>query len=163
MNNPWFVSDLHIGHTNIIRYCNRPFESVEEMDQAIVNNWNRFVIETDVVYCLGDMAFHNYERLGELKGIKKLIPGNHDHEREKKIFPYFDEILDELSYVKVGDLKLVLCHYPLESWKRDCRYHLHGHSHGESRDVTRRMDVGIDATKLYRPIRLDEILEKIGV
>lgn len=162
MSKLWFVSDMHFGHANIIKYCQRPFESVEEMDQSLVDRWNQVVAAEDTVYCLGDMAFHNYHRIGELKGRKHLVPGNHDHEREKKVYPYFETVMDELSYIKVEGVKVVLCHYPLESWKRDCRIHLHGHSHGESRKVKWRMDVGVDATRLYRPLSWSELMSRVS-
>ena len=154
----WFVSDIHFGHNNIISYCQRPFSSVEEMDQTLVDNWNAVVSPTDAVYCLGDMAFHNYERISQLKGRKILIPGNHDHERAKKVFPHVQEVADEITYLKISkELRFVLCHYPIESWRREYKIHLHGHSHGTSMRRMNRLDVGIDATKLYRPINIDEL------
>ena len=162
MSDIWFVSDLHFGHNNIISYCQRPWTSVEEMDQALVDNWNEFVRGNDIVYCLGDMAFHNYDRIGQLNGIKVLVPGNHDHERHKKVFPHVQEVRPELTYIKLGkDSRFALCHYPIESWRREYPMHLHGHSHGASITRHNRLDVGIDATKLYRPIHLDEVHELI--
>lgn len=164
MGEIWFVSDLHFGHNNVISYCQRPFTSVEEMDQTLVDNWNKTVAGNYKVYCLGDMAFHNYERISELNGIKFLIPGNHDLERSKKIFPHFQEVCPELHYLKVSkEKRFVLCHYPIESWRREYPMHLHGHSHGTSVKRHNRLDVGVDATRGYRPIHIDEITSLIAL
>jgi calcineurin-like phosphoesterase family protein len=172
MSDTWFVSDMHFGHTNIIAYCNRPFNSVEEMDQALVENWNKAVKPTDVVWHLGDWAFHNYEHIGQLNGFIRSVPGNHDHERAKKILPYLPNgFEEEVVYLKIDkEHRFVLSHYPYEAWRREYRYHLHGHTHGMTGEgyagyrgpMPNRLDVGIDATKLYRPIHLDEVMERLN-
>ena len=69
----FFISDLHFDHANIIRYCNRPFKSKEEMNRAIIKNWNSTVKDKDSVYILGDVAFGRGHRsidfwLKKLKG-----------------------------------------------------------------------------------------------
>src|ERR1035437_9102800 len=77
----YFTSDLHFWHANVIKYCNRPFESVEIMNEAMVKNWNEVVKPEDTVYCLGDfsMAFRSVEIYSmRLNGTKYLVPGNHD-------------------------------------------------------------------------------------
>lgn len=158
----FFVSDTHFGHRNIISHCQRPFASVEEMDEALVENWNKTVHPNDTVYHLGDWAFSNYERIGQLNGCIHTVPGNHDHERLKKLQPYLTNILPEVHYLKVDrTLGFVLCHYPFETWRREYRYHLHGHTHGTGVPRENRLDVGVDATRLYRPINLDEVLTLI--
>src|SRR5580704_742356 len=83
MPNTWFTADFHLGHTNIIRYCSRPFATVEEMDQAIVERLNASVKPNDVLYFLGDFCMGNqirvraYRRRIECKKIF-AVPGNHD-------------------------------------------------------------------------------------
>ncbi len=171
MRDTFFVSDMHFGHNNIIKYCNRPYTNVETMDDALVQNWNHIVGPHDTVYHLGDWAFHNYERIGELRGRIISIPGNHDQEREKKILPFLaNGFTEEIHYLKINkELRFVLCHYPLETWNRHFKFHLHGHTHGMTGDgysgyrgnIPNRLDVGIDAIKLYRPIHLEEVLELI--
>lgn len=77
----YFTSDHHFWHTNVIRYCNRPFTSVEEMNEALIKNWNDVVAPEDEVYYLGDfsMAARPVEiYTTRLNGIKYLVPGNHD-------------------------------------------------------------------------------------
>ena len=77
------ISDTHLNHTNIIKYCNRPFSSVEEMNKAIIDNWNNTVGPDDYVYMLGDFCLGGVETVKELcsqlNGHKILIKGNHDH------------------------------------------------------------------------------------
>ena len=78
----WFISDSHFGHEGAIKYCMRPYKSIEEMDEALIHNWNSVVKHTDNVYHLGDLSFHKPARtleiLSLLKGHKHLILGNHD-------------------------------------------------------------------------------------
>jgi len=78
----WFSSDMHLGHAGVIKFCNRPFETVEEMDEAIVDKWNKTVRGTERVYVLGDVSFHNPKvgvpLLRRLNGEKILVLGNHD-------------------------------------------------------------------------------------
>lgn len=78
----WFTSDLHFGHRNIIKFCNRPWETVEEMDKALIENWNSVVGKNDIVFDLGDFAFApNWrwkEIISQLNGKHYLILGNHE-------------------------------------------------------------------------------------
>lgn len=78
----FFTSDLHFGHKNIIRFDNRPFSTVEEMDEALIRNWNAKVSDEDTVYVLGDISWYNDAKTSEiinsLHGHKILIKGNHD-------------------------------------------------------------------------------------
>jgi calcineurin-like phosphoesterase family protein len=158
----FFVSDTHFGHANIIDYCNRPYVNVEEMNDAMVRNWNGVVSPKDTVYHLGDVAFNNYEHIERLNGKIKLVPGNHDLQREKKVFYLFDEVLPELTYLKLDKLRrFVLCHYPLESWRREYTYHLHGHAHGTAGVKHNRLDMGVDATKLMRPEHIDDVMQRM--
>lgn len=160
--NTFFVSDTHFGHTNIIKYCKRPYASVEEMNQKLEENWNAIVRKEDLVYHLGDVAFHNFEIIPRLNGRIKLVPGNHDLERAKKVLHLFDEVLPELTYLKLSlERRFVLCHYPIESWRREYRYHLHGHAHGTSVQRPWRMDVGIDATGVMAPMHVDDVIQSL--
>src|SRR5271169_1776785 len=85
----YFSSDDHFWHNNVIRYCNRPYSSVEQMNEDMVLKWNSVVKPEDTVYCLGDfsLAFRAVETFtARLMGKKKLVPGNHDfcHSYHKK-------------------------------------------------------------------------------
>lgn len=156
----WFTSDLHLGHARIIELCQRPFSSVEEMDEAIIARWNERIAPTDIVWCLGDFAFgtaHATAALARLKGRKMLITGNHDH-RDVRRGPGWEEVLP--YHLLIGQLnEFVLFHYPIEEWHNQRRgaIHLHGHQHNK-KPVTarRRVDVGVDAND-FRPWSIDEI------
>ena len=77
----WFTSDLHFGHRNILKFCKRPWDTVEEMDEGLIQNWNRVVGKDDLVFNLGDFAFATNGRwkelLSQLNGHHYLILGNH--------------------------------------------------------------------------------------
>ena len=65
-NMKYYISDLHFDHTNVIKFDNRPFKDVEEMNNALIHNWNSVVKKNDIVYVLGDFCFGNTERTNEL-------------------------------------------------------------------------------------------------
>lgn len=72
MSKKFYISDLHLGHNNIIRLDNRPFKNMTEMETTIINNWNSVVSDNDQVYILGDMFWNNDkapEILDKLKGV----------------------------------------------------------------------------------------------
>lgn len=158
----WFTSDTHYGHSNIIKYSERPFSSVEEMDQAMIDNWNMFVDHDDEVYHLGDFAYADVGRMKEiiyqLKGKKYFLPGNHDRE-------FFSHELRTLGGCAIQNLHelrikdkdaydkkmqmIVLCHYSLRVWNKSHfgSWNAYGHSHGSLFDdpTLLSMDVGVDS------------------
>ena len=116
----WFIADTHWGHGSIIRFCYRPFQSLFEMDDALIKNWNAVVGPNDLVYHLGDVAFQKPDRyLNNLNGEMFLIAGNHDkgkvmkHPRWRKVVPYM-----ELTLQEHGKQKIVLSHYAFETWNK---------------------------------------------
>jgi|694.fasta_scaffold16863_20 calcineurin-like phosphoesterase family protein len=126
----WVISDLHLGHANIIRYCNRPFETVEQMNRTIIDNWNSVVHKDDIVYFLGDFCFgrpgnevsRSYRSM--LNGTIHLIRGNHDKFIDESIF---ESVQDEL-YLDIDGKKIYLCHYPDRTPDHFDLY-LYGHVH----------------------------------
>lgn len=115
----YFTSDLHLGHRNIIRLCNRPFATIEEMDETLIRNWNAKVTNGDTVYILGDLLFRNEkpaeEYLKQLKGKKHLIIGNHDRDWVKKCnLEDFFESVNNLHFISDGKRQMTLCHYRKE-------------------------------------------------
>ena len=86
----WFTADTNFVHARIIALANRPFHDVREMDEALIRNWNDRVQPNDVVWHIGDFAFGNdAARLDEifarLNGIKHLVPGNHDDDKDETL------------------------------------------------------------------------------
>src|ERR1700681_4171088 len=119
----WFTSDTHFGHTNIIKYCTRPFTDAGEMDRVIVANWNELVQPTDIIYHLGDFAFASPERakhiVSNLNGHKVLILGNHDRSGHKMAEWGFNEVHQSLQIELEGGLKANLSHYPYKGTPDD--------------------------------------------
>lgn len=94
-----YIADTHLGHDNIRRMSNRPFDTVEEMDKTIINNWNSRVTDHDDIYILGDFSYKCEDPISyleQLKGRKHLIIGNHDNKllKNTNCRNYFVEIVD---------------------------------------------------------------------
>jgi|SRR5579859_2838051 len=172
--NVLFSSDMHYSHQNIIKYCDRPFSTVEEMNEQLIANWNGVVSRNDVVYCLGDMFFCDLSKarsiMHRLNGTKRLVLGNHDKiiRREPTLQALFDKILPDLHEETINGVRFIMCHYPLLTWNK-AHYgsiNLHGHQHNKQAITAidrRRYDVGVDANG-YMPVKLENIvaqLEKI--
>lgn len=171
--NIWFSSDLHFGHANIIKYCNRPYNSVEEMNESLIANWNFRVQPEDTIYILGDVFFCDIasakQIMHRLNGKKRLVLGNHDKliRNQTPLQQLFEKIYPDLWHETIEGTCVALCHYPLLTWHRAHHgsYMLHGHCHNTIPfDPTRRrLDVGVDAQG-YAPIHWSEIkrrLEKV--
>ena len=101
MANTFFTADLHLGHTKVIQYDNRPFLTVWDMWTTIRDNWNATVTNSDIVYNLGDTAFGSpgftYELIKQLNGYKVLIRGNHDGSMERAKKLGFDDVQDSMT------------------------------------------------------------------
>ena len=171
MSKRYYTADLHLGHVNILKYCQRPWATIEEHDQALIDNWNKKVGKNDLVYVVGDFTMiTNNEKIiayaKQLHGQLYLIKGNHD----KNNYP--PDIFKEIVWYKeIHDehRKIILFHYPIEFWQgayaKDIRgeqqklpsVHLHGHSHTLATVRPNRFDVGIDAQN-YEPVTLEELL-----
>lgn len=170
----YFTSDTHFGHANIIKYCKRPFSSVEEMDNTLIANWNSVVQPDDEVYHLGDFTFYKdaqkiHNILKRLQGSKFFIWGNHDKQFDKypALLEHFVWDMDYYELKTPGNPPVVLLHYPILVWNgaHHGAIHLHGHDHGgvDYLDrVTTRMDVGVDAEgNNYLPVSLDEVVRRM--
>lgn len=167
----YFTSDQHFGHFNIIRLCDRPFETVEAMDEAMLSKWNAKVKDSDTVYILGDLFFRAAKVapiLKALNGRKHLIVGNHDSSWMNKVkaTDYFASI-ETLKEVDVDGRHLTLCHYPMLSYPQARRgYMVYGHIHNNIRDdywplIARRsrmLNAGADVNN-FEPVTFDEMVE----
>lgn len=129
----FYISDTHFGHSNIIRYDNRPFFSTEEMDGDMIRRWNDTVGDDDTVYILGDFSWHPADKtktiLECLSGHKILVKGNHDRV-SSQIASQFVKVCDYLEITDGGE-RVVMSHYPILFWNGQSRdtVHLYGHVH----------------------------------
>jgi calcineurin-like phosphoesterase family protein len=180
----WFTSDWHLGHANIIRYCNRPFRDVDHMREEIIARHNAVVSPGDDVYNLGDFALnakHVRDVLSRLNGTQRLAPGNHDecHPMHKKHVAATKKYL-EFGFASIEEMfsfpEFLATHLPYHGepeghaaerfpvWRPiDCgRWLLHGHRHSspDSRVRGRMIDVGVDAWD-YAPVSHETILRTI--
>jgi len=129
----FYISDTHFGHSNIIKFDNRPFKTAEEMDEELIDRWNNVVGDKDTVYILGDFSWYKEDEtakiLDQLYGNKVLIKGNHDR-ISPKVSSRFVKICDYLEK-KDGNEHIILSHYPILFWNRQFydSVHLYGHVH----------------------------------
>ena len=137
----YYIADIHFRDKTIFDKCKRPFKSIEEMEETIINNWNKRVKDNDIVYVLGDLAKDDdmsaIEIFAKLRGHKQLITGNHDE-------PLLGEIKKSCLFesIKFIDLivdnnrKVCVCHYPLMDWMEFNRKGIlvYGHIHNKTID-----------------------------
>ncbi len=183
-----FTADTHLGHSNIIKYTNRPFADVKEMDTELVKRWNEVVGPYDVVYHLGDFCLgkgkeaHDY--FVRLNGQIKVLgyPWHHDRGwilrrpntqihlgasgyysrsgHKVKILPPM-VVLEFKEFSKTRFPKAItLCHYQLNRWDRRHygSWHLFGHSHGKVKGEGLSLDIGVDNWNFY-PVPLYKVAE----
>lgn len=182
--NLWFTSDLHLGHENIIKYCDRPFRAVWEMNERLVANWNAVVAEEDDVWVLGDMCMGKLEETLELvphlRGHKHLVAGNHDRcwsgngDKHLRWIPRYEEagfetIVEAAELILGGEICQV-SHFPYAgagdhtSDERYTEYRpvdhgewlLHGHIHEKWRIRDRMVNVGVDVNN-FTPVSAAEL------
>lgn len=172
MSNLFFTSDVHFGHANIIKFCNRPFASVDEMNEGLIQRWNEVVKPGDTVWSLGDFAFMPYDKTVEtikrLNGDLHMVLGNHDQKiaqnrKELLVSGLVKEIRDykELSWNKQ---KMCLFHYAQRAWNGSHygSWQLFGHTHGTMEPYGKSVDVGVDSPFIlgeapYRPFSFEEV------
>lgn len=177
--NIWFASDYHFYHANVIKYDNRPFTNVSEMNRILVENWNQKVKTNDVVFYLGDLSFEKkfdetINLINELNGKIHFILGNHDDERIIKKLNRFETVSDYINLSVIDNDNprkkqgIMMMHYPILSWDKAHHgdYMLHGHCHGSLMNdpeyswyyERKVLDVGCNMTN-YKPISYVEIKE----
>jgi calcineurin-like phosphoesterase family protein len=173
----FYTSDLHFGHANIIGYCDRPWETVEEMNAGLVDNWNKVVSNEDTVFVLGDLCWGDprkyTEYLTALNGEKRLVPGNHDfawegHSRQRGVDTLAQcgwIVESSIIHRTINDELVKLCHFPYrdvadEQYGDQYVEHrpinlrawlLHGHVHTQWRLRDKMINVGCDVWN-YLPV-----------
>lgn len=175
----FFTSDTHFGHSNIIKYCQRPFNSAEHMDEVLISNWNEVVSPLDIVFHLGDFCFGSDKEwikiLQRLNGTKYLILGNHDLKKianSNQIKDYFADINMQMRVV-VDKQKMLLNHYPFLCFEGGYQNvwqlfgHVHSSKHSTGLDKERlvhlfptQYDVGVDNNN-YRPVSFAQVSQII--
>lgn len=180
----WITSDTHFGHKNIVRGVTnwrtqdgqipvdstRNFETIEHMNETLVNNINNVVKQDDTLIMLGDVSFGGFDNIGIFldrlvcQNIH-LILGNHDHHIENNRGDIQHRFLSVNHYleVNIGDRNFVLCHYPLQSWHGLNKgvIHLHGHVHlgpNKKFGLGKKMDVGVDGNGM-KPYNISDIIK----
>ena len=174
----WFTSDTHFGHENIIRFCNRPFSNVQEMNAELIRRWRDTVPEDGIVFHLGDFALRCSrlwnDVLCALPGRKYLILGNHDMKCIRQGFMSRFELVTQQMTIRVGGQAIVLNHNPFLCYGGSYRdvWQLFGHVHSGPASHTGldhprlnmlfplQYDVGVDNND-FRPISFAEVKAKI--
>ena len=142
MSRTFYIADLHFGHRNCIGFDNRPFDTIEEHDEALMANWNAVVGPDDHVYVVGDFAYRNsrpvHQYTAGLHGHVHLIRGNHD-KRNLQYESAFESVHDIQKIRDVAGetpVDVVMCHYwiPFIPEQRHGGYMLHGHTHQGSKE-----------------------------
>ena len=137
----FYIADTHFSHKNVIKFDNRPFSSIEEMNEKLISNWNSAVRNEDVVYILGDFIWSkpnsdDYKNIiSRLNGWKVIILGNHDPKDFSKELRRIGRIrkICTMEEVKEPDGSIIICsHYPIPFYRRshyEAIYHFCGHVH----------------------------------
>ena len=174
MSKIFFTADTHFGHKNIIKFSNRPYESAQDMDEALINNWNSKVSPDDVVYHLGDVGLCSSSNLRKildrLHGKIYLVRGNHESAADscsssfEWIKDYYELVVDDEDAYQ-GKRLIVLSHYAMRVWNSSHHgtWHLYGHTHGNLEDLIDSLsfDVGVDCHE-YSPISYDDVKVKMS-
>lgn len=176
----WFISDTHFGHNNIIQYCNRPFFSVEEMNQTIIENINALVDTNDILWHLGDFAFGYTSNATACQAFRNqircrninLVIGNHDKSYKSKYRKYkLFNTLGRYTFVGINQADFLLTHFPPQYKRYDSQIrftkrclqispnliHLYGHVHNNSSSPN---NLCVENTD-YRPLSFDQIIERV--
>lgn len=170
----YFTSDLHINHQNILVYepQSRPFKTVEEMNQVIIDNINNTVSEDDILWILGDLLMGPKEKAkGWLEQIKcrhvRVVLGNHDENKWKQdYYRSLGWIVMQYAVVEYEDFRFFCRHYPIEETgqqlytKKDI--YLYGHVHGKGPrglQENNACHIGLDTNDL-KPVSAAQIVKE---
>lgn len=164
MGKIYVTSDTHFNHKNIIEYCNRPYATVEEMNESIINNWNSTVGEDDTVFFLGDFCLGNRENLIELghrlNGHKILVMGNHDRVTATAFKDAgFEDVFKKAPIIRFDefDITIIFSHAP--KFGADLTYpNIHGHVHDKATNDAMHYCACLEVND-YKPVLLDDIVK----
>lgn len=161
----FFISDTHFGHANIIRFANRPFDNLKQMDEALLSNWNETVGVGDLVYHLGDVYFdEGHKVFHRVHGTVELIMGNHDKVTDKPLYTRCNKIHWWKRFVTPNpNHNFLISHAPLHESglqnfnEPDHPYmNVHGHIHNNESPSGPYINISVEKTG-YKPIHIDEL------
>lgn len=171
----YVCSDTHFNHANILKYepTSRPFETIEEMNNTIIKNWNSVVTKEDTVYVCGDMFMGPLDKINEildqLNGKIILVRGNHDTKNRLEYFKEYGIEVKDIDYISYKGRFFILCHFPIASEefinmvRKDNSevvvLYGHVHSNAPTGYVDGTYHVGMDTNNLT-PISLEQIWQE---
>lgn len=179
MSKTYITSDIHWGHSNILKYspwARGHFRDITDMNEAIVRNINSMVTDEDTLIIAGDICFARpeigVEYLKRLNGIKKIVWGNHDVKlRESSVYQQSRRLMGvvfDADYLEFDHkfqdkkYKIVVTHYPFLTWNRSSHgsFHFFGHMHSEHGTWNgRSRDIGLDSSGMC-PNRIDDLISQ---
>lgn len=173
MSKTCITSDQHFWHKNILKFQlkagSRPFDTVQEMNEGIIERHNEVVDPDDEVWMIGDFGFCNVNQavsiLERLNGRKHFVFGNHDRPMRDPRVRRFFESMSAYNEIKIGKTRCVLSHFPFLSWNREHHgaLHFYGHTHNSIPYVEQgySMDIGCDANMCY-PFIVEDIIDSLA-
>ena len=179
----YFSSDQHFGHKNVLRFCQRPYETTKEMEKALIDNWNSKVTNNDIIFVLGDFFWfhgrHEIKRVVDKLNGKTIyiVPGNHCKRTAYELCDERVQLLDDISALYIREVgkpqvkyEVYVSHMPLMTWphREKGSYNFFGHIHSGPRSLSQvdqdlpfhkglQYDIGVDNNE-YTPIELEEII-----
>lgn len=169
----FFTSDTHFYHTNIIKYCNRPFKDVEQMNEIIIENWNNTISANDTIFHLGDFSFRGEAEwtklLDRLNGKIYLIIGNHDMKAiNQGLIQRFEDVTMQM-HIEVDKQRIFLSHFPFLCFEGCYKnvWQLFGHLHSRKNNTSinakriqyllpTQYDVGVDNNN-FTPVSFEQV------
>lgn len=162
----WLIGDTHFCHRNIIKYCGRPFDNIEKMNETLISNWNKVVKRDDRVFMLGDFALCGKDKIIEigqkLNGRKILILGNHDG---ASLSTYYNAGFEMVSkFPIIFQDFFILSHEPIEFLPLNTPFvNIFGHVHNDMRFPTitpRGACVSVERWN-YMPVEFNQLISLI--
>ena len=160
----WFTADFHLSHQNIIKYCNRPFTNVDDLNNTIFINMSKCLKSGDTLFFLGDLTFDEYIAEDFFSNFRHItihfIVGNHDSKKVIAIASEYCASISELKDIKIENQPISLCHYAMRVWHRSHynAWQLYGHSHAKLEPIGKQYDVGVDNNN-FMPVSFNELVE----
>ena len=175
MSKIYLSSDFHFCHDREFIYKPRGFNTIEEMNRAIIENWNNVVTEDDDGYILGDIMLKDNEvgaeLLCQLHGRLHIVLGNHDTTTREQIYRESPNVVEVAEAIKIKYNKhhFFMCHYPTMTGNLEkealtqMTLNLHGHTHSKEHfynDIPYMYNVAVDAHRC-KPVLIDKVIEEM--